>query len=153
VEAIRDSFGLVAAPTPMVWATNGSRILRLKSVVQICAKLRDFFNHSATTTDYFRGPPQRADIGSWLEVFPASTCSAIRGARRKADVRRVAQNAVGGRLGSLSEAMPATKPMAKHGASDTRLAAVNEAPQFQPSSSSNAEGRGSESIVITVGTK
>ena len=61
-----------------------------------------FFTFRKPQPDYFKGPTQ-ADMWSWLEVYPQHVFRNAQGEKEQMSVG-VAQNAVGGRLGSLSEA-------------------------------------------------
>ncbi len=61
----------------------------------------DFFTFRAPQPSYFAGPT-KPDMWSWLEVHPQHTFTDSRGAPEQVSVG-VAQNAVDGRLGSMSE--------------------------------------------------
>ena len=65
------------------------------------AAIRRFFTFRAPQPDYFRGPT-KPDMWSWLEVYPQHVFKNSRGEKEQMSVG-VAQNAVGGRLGSMSE--------------------------------------------------
>jgi hypothetical protein len=64
-------------------------------------RIRAFFTFRKPQPDYFRGPTG-PDIWSWLEVYPQHVFSNSRGEKEQISVG-VAQNAVGKRLGSMSE--------------------------------------------------
>ena len=81
---------------------SGDRTLRLAlSDVQTQAML-DFFTFRAPQPDYFRGQT-KPDMWSWLEVYPQHVFTNAAGQKEQMSVG-VAQNAVQGRLGSMSEA-------------------------------------------------
>lgn len=63
--------------------------------------VRAFFTFRAPQPDYFQGPV-KPDMWSWLEVFPQHVFRNSRGEKEQMSVG-VAQNAVDGRLGSMSE--------------------------------------------------
>lgn len=65
-------------------------------------RIRQFFTFRKPQPDYFRGPT-RADMWSWLEVYPQHVFTNAAGQKEQMSVG-VAQNAVNGRLGSMSEA-------------------------------------------------
>lgn len=81
--------------------TNGDRTLRLLWADGETAAIRDFFTFRKPQPDYFQGPTQ-PDMWSWLEVAPQHVFRNARGEKEQMSVG-VAQNAVGGRLGSMSE--------------------------------------------------
>ena len=81
---------------------NGGRTLRLVLVDGEAEAIRRFFTFRKPQPDYFQGPI-RPDMWSWLEVYPQQVFRDARGAKEQMSVS-VAQNAVGGRLGSMSEA-------------------------------------------------
>jgi hypothetical protein len=64
-------------------------------------RIHDFFTFRKPQPDYFQGPTQ-PNIWSWLEVFPQHRFTNAFGANEQMSVG-VAQNAVDGRLGSMSE--------------------------------------------------
>jgi hypothetical protein len=103
-------------------ATNGCRTLRVELFDQDRVKLRDFFTFRTPQPDYFRGPTS-PDMWSWLEVFPQQVFLNGKGEKEQMSVG-VAQNAVDGRLGSLSEAHARTRNW-HDGANDPRPGAVN----------------------------
>ncbi len=107
--------------------TNGSRALRTEICGSECAQVRDFFAFRKPQPDYFRGPTG-PDMWSWLEVFPQHVFRNSRGEKEQMAVG-VAQNAVGGRLGSLSEANARGRNW-HQGANDARAGAVNEGLNF-----------------------
>lgn len=90
-------------------------------------RLRDFFTFRKPQPDYFIGPT-RPDMWSWLEIFPQHVFRNSRGEKEQMSVG-VAQNAVDGRLGSLSEARARSRNW-HNGANDTRPGAVNEGLNF-----------------------
>jgi len=79
----------------------GDRTLRLLWADGETAAIRDFFTFRKPQPDYFQGPTQ-PDMWSWLEVAPQHVFRNARGEKEQMSVG-VAQNAVGGRLGSMSE--------------------------------------------------
>ena len=79
----------------------GDRTLRLLWADAETAAIRDFFTFRKPQPDYFQGPTQ-PDMWSWLEVSPQHVFRNVRGEKEQMSVG-VAQNAVGGRLGSMSE--------------------------------------------------
>ncbi|MEK7675328.1 MAG: hypothetical protein AAB676_05795 [Verrucomicrobiota bacterium] len=85
------------------------------------ARIREFFTFRKPQPDYFQGPTQ-PDMWSWLEVHPQHVFRNARGEKEQMSVG-VAQNAVGGRLGSMSE--PGARGRSFHrGAADGRPGAV-----------------------------
>ncbi len=80
---------------------SGARSLRLEWEDEEAARWREFFTFRAPQPDYFRGP-LKPDMWSWLEVFPQHVFPNAQGEPEQMSVG-VAQNALGGRLGSLSE--------------------------------------------------
>ena len=64
-------------------------------------KMRQFFTFRKPQPDYFQGPT-KPDMWSWLEVFPQHVFTNSVGQKEQMSVG-VAQNAVQGRLGSMSE--------------------------------------------------
>lgn len=81
---------------------GGSRMFRAQFLDPEAAAIRQFFTFRTPQADYFRGP-ENPDMWSWLEVAPQHVFRNARGEPEMMSVG-VAQNAVGGRLGSLSEA-------------------------------------------------
>lgn len=79
----------------------GGRALRLSYRDEEVDRLREMFTFRAPQPDYFQGPT-KANMWSWLEVFPQHVFHNSRGEKEQMSVG-VAQNAVGGRLGSMSE--------------------------------------------------
>jgi hypothetical protein len=108
-------------------ATNGSRTLRIEICGSESVQVSDFFTFRKPQPDYFLGPT-RPDMWSWLEVFPQHVFRNSRGEKEQMSVG-VAQNAVGGRLGLLSEANARGRNW-HNGANDTRPGAVNEGLNF-----------------------
>jgi hypothetical protein len=80
----------------------GDRTLRIGTDDRLAARMRDFFTFRKPQPDYFRGPTQ-PDMWSWLEVYPQHVFQDSKGRKEQMSVG-VAQNAVGNRLGCLSEA-------------------------------------------------
>ncbi len=64
-------------------------------------QIREFFTFRKPQPDYFQGPT-KPDMWSWLEVFPQHVFTNSAGQQEQMSVG-VAQNAVNGRLGSMSE--------------------------------------------------
>ena len=108
-------------------ATNGSRTLRIATFDQGHVRLREFFTFRKPQPDYFLGPTG-PDMWSWLEIFPQHLFRNSKGEKEQMSVG-VAQNAVDGRLGSLSEARARGRNW-HDGANDTRPGAVNEGLNF-----------------------
>lgn len=99
---------------------DGDRTLRLALVDEEAARIREFFTFRKPQPDYFQGPT-RPDMWSWLEVFPQHVFRNARGEAEQMAVG-VAQNAVGNRLGCLSE--PGARGRSFHqGATDPRPSA------------------------------
>lgn len=107
--------------------TNGSRTLRIELCDGNRMRVRDFFTFRKPQADYFRGPTG-PDMWSWLEVYPQHVFRNSRGEKEQMSVG-VAQNAVDGRLGSLSEARARGRNW-HQGANDPRPGAVNEGLNF-----------------------
>lgn len=80
----------------------GDRTLRIRWVDPEVERIRSFFTFRAPQPDYFRGPV-KPDMWSWLEVYPQHGFTNASGQVEQVSVG-VGQNAVGGRLGSMSEA-------------------------------------------------
>ena len=108
-------------------ATNGSRALRVEISDQDRLQLRSFFTFRKPQPDYFLGPTG-PDMWSWLEVFPQHVFRNSKGEKEQMSVG-VAQNAVDGRLGSLSEARARGRNWHNR-ANDPRPGAVNEGLNF-----------------------
>ena len=101
---------------------SGSRNLRLAFQSAEAARVREFFTFRAPQPDYFQGQTA-PDMWSWLEVYPQHVFTNAAGRREQMSVG-VAQNAVGRRLGSMSE--PGSMGRSYHkGATDTRPGAVD----------------------------
>lgn len=99
----------------------GDRTLRLVVMDDEAERIREFFTFRKPQPDYFQGPT-RPDMWSWLEVFPQHVFRNSRGEKEQMSVG-VAQNAVKGRLGSMSE--PGAHGRSFHnGATDTRPNAI-----------------------------
>ena len=79
----------------------GDRTLRLLAIDDETARIRSFFTFRKPQPDYFQGPTQ-PDMWSWLEVYPQHVFRNARGEKEQMSVG-VGQNAVDGRLGSMSE--------------------------------------------------
>lgn len=100
---------------------TGDRTLRLTIEDEEAARIRDFFTFRKPQPDYFQGPT-RSNMWSWLEVYPQHVFRNDRGEKEQMSVG-VAQNAVKGRLGSMSE--PGAHGRSFHrGATDLRADAV-----------------------------
>jgi hypothetical protein len=80
---------------------GGDRTLRLVLADQETGRILNFFTFRKPQPDYFRGPTQ-PDMWSWLEISPQHVFRNSRGEVEQMSVG-VAQNAVGNRLGSMSE--------------------------------------------------
>lgn len=80
---------------------GGHRTLRIRFADELVPRLREFFTFRAPQPDYFRGPT-KPDMWSWLEVYPQHVFRNARGEKEEMSVS-VAQNAVGDRLGAMSE--------------------------------------------------
>jgi hypothetical protein len=91
-------------------AVAGDRTLRLLAVDGPTAAVRRFFTFRTPQPDYFLGPT-RPDMWSWLEVYPQHVFKNSRGEKEQMSVG-AAQNAVGGRVGSMSE--PAARGRSFH---------------------------------------
>ena len=93
----------------------GSRVLTITYADSAVTRLRSFFTFRTPQGDYFKGPTQ-PDMWSWLEVYPQHVFMNAKGEKEMMAVG-VAQNAVGQRLGSMSE--PEARGRSFHaGASD-----------------------------------
>jgi hypothetical protein len=99
----------------------GDRTVRSVTVDAEAARIREFFTFRKPQPDYFQGPTQ-SNMWSWLEVHPQHVFRNDRGEKEQMSVG-VGQNAVGGRLGSMSE--PGARGRSFHrGARDMRPGAV-----------------------------
>lgn len=79
----------------------GDRTLRCMVADAEVARIREFFTFRKPQPDYFQGPT-RPDMWSWLEVHPQHVFRSADGTKEQMSVG-VGQNAVDGRLGSMSE--------------------------------------------------
>ncbi len=82
-------------------ATPGDRTLRLSFADAETQAIREFFTFRAPQPDYFRGQT-KPNMWSWLEVYPQHVFTNAAGQKEQMSVG-IAQNAVAGRLGSMSE--------------------------------------------------
>jgi hypothetical protein len=82
-------------------AVVGDRTLRLTFADGDTRQMLEFFTFRKPQPDYFQGQT-KADMWSWLEVFPQHIFTNSAGQKEQMSVG-VAQNAVQGRLGSMSE--------------------------------------------------
>lgn len=99
----------------------GDRVLRVGLADEVASRLRKFFTFRKPQADYFRGPTG-PDMWSWLEVYPQHVFKNARGEKEQMSVG-VGQNAVDGRLGSMSE--PGSRGRSFHrGAVDASPGAV-----------------------------
>ena len=80
---------------------DGSFAMRLNFADGEADEIHNFFTFRKPQPDYFQGP-LKADMWSWLEVYPQHVFRNSRGEKEQMSVG-VAQNAVGGRLSALSE--------------------------------------------------
>lgn len=102
-------------------AVSGDRTLRLSFTDVETQAIREFFTFRAPQPDYFRGQT-KPNMWSWLEVYPQHTFTNVAGQKEQMSVG-IAQNAVDGRLGSMSE--PGALGRSFHqGATDSRPDAV-----------------------------
>ncbi|HNQ73703.1 MAG TPA: hypothetical protein PKN95_08880 [Verrucomicrobiota bacterium] len=102
-------------------AVAGDRTLRLAFTDAETEALLRFFTFRAPQPDYFKGPT-KSNMWSWLEVYPQHVFTNAAGQKEQMSVG-IAQNAVNGRLGSMSE--PGAHGRSFHaGATDTRPDAV-----------------------------
>ena len=99
----------------------GDRTLRLAFADDDTVELLKFFTFRKPQPDYFQGQTQ-ADMWSWLEVTPQHVFTNRAGQREQMSVG-VAQNAVDGRLGSMSESGAQGRSF-QQGRPDTRPDAV-----------------------------
>jgi len=102
-------------------AAPGDRTLRLALTDDETAAMLKFFTFRAPQPDYFRGQT-KPDMWSWLEVHPQHVFTNSAGQKEQMSVG-VAQNAVHGRLGSMSEAGAHGRSF-HDGANDSRPDAV-----------------------------
>ena len=101
---------------------GGDRNLRLSFLSDQAKKMRNFFTFRHPQPDYFQGQVV-PDMWSWLEVYPQHVFTNRSGQKEQMSVG-VAQNAVGGRLGSMSE--PGSRGRSLHGGvEDLSSGAVN----------------------------
>ncbi len=101
---------------------SGDRNLRLRCHNDHADQARRFFTFRRPQPDYFKGPIA-PDMWSWLEVYPQHVFRNSEGQKEQMSVG-VAQNAVGDRLGAMSE--PGARGRSYHnGATDPRLNSVN----------------------------
>ena len=99
----------------------GDRTLRLTLTDDEATRIHEFFTFRKPQPDYFQGPT-KSNMWSWLEVHPQHVFRNARGEKEQMSVG-VAQNAVNGRLGSMSE--PDAHGRSFHdGATDTRPGAM-----------------------------
>ena len=82
-------------------AVAGDRTLRMQFADGDTQKILEFFTFRKPQPDYFQGPI-KADMWSWLEVAPQHVFTNSAGQKEQMSVG-VGQNAVNGRLGSMSE--------------------------------------------------
>jgi hypothetical protein len=82
-------------------AVPGDRSIGHQRQDSVLAETRSFFTFRAPQASYFEGP-LRPDMWSWLEVYPQHVFRNAAGVKEQMSVG-VAQNAVGNRLGSMSE--------------------------------------------------
>ena len=102
-------------------AVPGDRTMRLAFADAETQTMLEFFTFRAPQPDYFRGQT-KPDMWSWLEVYPQHVFTNSAGQKEQMSVG-VAQNAVRGRLGSMSE--PGAQGRSFHrGATDLRPDAV-----------------------------
>lgn len=107
--------------------TAADRTLRLLWADGETAAIRDFFTFRKPQPDYFEGSTQ-PDMWSWLEVSPQHVFRNARGEKEQMSVG-VGQNAVNGRLGSMSE--PGAQGRSFHnGQNDSRPDAVRRGLNF-----------------------
>ena len=100
---------------------GGDRILRLVLADEETKRIHEFFSFRKPQPDYFRGP-MRPDMWSWLEVSPQHVFRNSRGEAEQMAVG-VAQNAIGNRLGSMSEPGARGRNF-HHGTNDLRPGAI-----------------------------
>ncbi|HET6246588.1 MAG TPA: hypothetical protein VFE47_02730 [Tepidisphaeraceae bacterium] len=85
-----------------LWFRWDNKPLILADPAKVGQAEREFFTFRKPQPDYFQGPTG-PDMWSWLEVYPQHVFKNSRGEKEEMSVG-VAQNAVDGRLGSMSEA-------------------------------------------------
>lgn len=102
-------------------AVPGDRTLRLAFADGDTQQILEFFTFRKPQPDYFQGPT-KPDMWSWLEVSPQHVFTNSAGQKEQMSVG-VAQNAVHGRLGSMSEPGAQGRSF-HHGATDPRPDAV-----------------------------
>lgn len=101
--------------------TLGDRTLQIVELGGLDARIRKFFTFRKPQPDYFKGPTA-PNMWSWLEVSPQHVFRNAKGEKEQVSVG-AAQNAIGSRLGTLSE--PGARGRNFHkGANDTRPNAV-----------------------------
>lgn len=101
--------------------TMGDRTLQIVEMGGEEAQIRNFFTFRKPQPDYFAGQTS-AKMWSWLEVSPQHVFRNAKGEKEQMSVG-AAQNAIGSRLGTLSE--PGARGRNYHnGANDTRPNAV-----------------------------
>lgn len=84
-----------------LWFRWDDKPLILANPARVDPAERKFFTFRRPQPDYFQGPTA-PDMWSWLEVYPQHVFKNSRGEKEQMSVG-VAQNAVAGRLGSMSE--------------------------------------------------
>jgi len=99
----------------------GGRTLRLQFADDEASQILDFFTFRKPQPDYFQGQT-KPDMWSWLEVSPQHGFTNSTGQKEQMSVG-VAQNAVHGRLGSMSESGAQGRSF-HNGTTDTRSDAV-----------------------------
>jgi hypothetical protein len=82
-------------------AVRGDRTLRIALATEERTRIRSFFTFRKPQPDYFKGPTE-PDMWSWLEVYPQHVFRNARGEKEQMSVG-LAQNAVGDRVGAMSE--------------------------------------------------
>ena len=103
--------------------SSGDRTLRIELPDAETERIHDFFTFRKPQPDYFQGPTA-PNMWSWLEVFPQHAFTNAAGVNEQMSVG-VAQNAVAGRLGSMSE--PGARGRSFHnGQTDLRPDAVRQ---------------------------
>ncbi len=85
-----------------LWFEWEGKPLILADPLKVDVAEGNFFTFRRPQPDYFKGPTA-AGMWSWLEVYPQHMFKNVRGENEQMSVG-VAQNAVGNRLGSMSEA-------------------------------------------------
>ncbi len=111
---------------------DGARTLGISPVDEEAERISQFFTFRKPQADYFHGPAQ-PNMWSWLEVYPQHVFTNSAGQKEQMSVG-VAQNAVDGRLGAMTE--PGAHGRSFHaGKTDTQPGAVlhgfNLAEQFE----------------------